>query len=118
MTAGQTLRLTIQLVYDERVAGLPRMVFIVLASSLLLSLSMVLIFCCSCCQRRWCGPRWRRMRGQQQRHAGHAGRTRRVGSGGAFKLLEQTERTRMTPIVIHSEDPSRSVRLRFRFATG
>ena len=89
VSAGETSRMTIKLSRDERVAGIPRMVFIVLVSSLALSVLTMILCCCSCYERR------KNVKKQ------------RTGTWG-FHLLEQTDRQRMNPIIIDSHSDSSS----------
>ena len=75
-------QINVTLLKDQRVGGMPRMVFIALVGSLLLSLLTLILCCCSCYEKR---------------------KTKRKKPGrGGFHLLQQTDREHMTPVLIDS----------------
>ena len=80
---GGASQIVIQLSRDQRVAGLPRMVFVILVGSLLLSVLTVVLCCCSCYERR-----------KAQR--------KKKSSQWGFQLLQQTDREHMAPVLIDS----------------
>ena len=84
VTMGEPSQIILKLSKDERLAGMPRMVFVVLLGSLLLSLVTLVVCCCSCYERRKTQKR--------QKSTGRWG----------FRLLQQTEREHMAPVLIDS----------------
>lgn len=80
---GGATQITIQLSRDQRVGGLPRMVFVILVGSLLLSILTLVLCCCSCYEKR------------------KAQRKKKTGRWG-FQLLQQTDREHMAPVLIDS----------------
>lgn len=83
MSEGGASQITVQLSRDQRVGGLPRMVFVILVGSLLLSILTLVLCCCSCYERR------------------KAQRKKKTGRWG-FQLLQQTDREHMAPVLIDS----------------
>uniref|UniRef100_A0A0N8E8A2 Carboxypeptidase D n=1 Tax=Daphnia magna TaxID=35525 RepID=A0A0N8E8A2_9CRUS len=80
---GGASQIVIQLSRDQRVGGLPRMVFVILVGSLLLSLLTIVLCCCSCYEKR-----------KTQR--------KKKSSQWGFQLLQQTDRENMAPVLIDS----------------
>ena len=83
MANGEASQIAIQLSRDQRVGGLPRMVFVILVGSLLLSTLTIVLCCCSCYERR---------KAKRQKNSGRWG----------FQLLQQTDREHMAPVLIDS----------------
>ena len=79
---GEPSQIIMKLSKDQRVAGLPRMVFVIFVGSLLLSLVTLVVCCCSCYERR--------KTQQRQKSTGRWG----------FRLLQQTEREHMATGVL------------------
>lgn len=84
MSDGGASQIVIQLSRDQRVGGLPRMVFIILVGSLLLSVLTMVLCCCSCYERR------------------KAQRKKKTSGRWGFQLLQQTDREHMAPVLIDS----------------
>lgn len=80
---GGASQIVIQLSRDQRVGGLPRMVFVILVGSLLLSLLTIVLCCCSCYEKR---------KAQRKKKSNQWG----------FQLLQQTDREHMAPVLIDS----------------
>lgn len=82
VSGGNPSQINVTLLKDQRVGGMPRMVFIALVGSLLLSVLTLILCGCSCYEKR-----------KMKR--------RKPGRGG-FHLLQQTDREHMTPVLIDS----------------
>lgn len=81
VSAGQSTPMVMKMTYNHQIAGIPRMIFIVLLGSLLLLVLTMVLCCCSCYEQRRTKTK-----------------TRRIG----FHLLQQTEREHMAPVIIES----------------
>ena len=81
VSSGEPSRMVIKLSRDERVAGIPRMAFVILIGSLLLSAMTVVLCCFSCFEKR---------------------KKKNETKQWGFQLLQQTDREHMAPIIIDS----------------
>lgn len=81
VSSGEPSRMVIKLSRDERVAGIPRMAFVILIGSLLLSAMTVVLCCFSCFEKR---------------------KKKNDTKQWGFQLLQQTDREHMAPIIIDS----------------